>query len=228
MATHFIFLPGMFQGHRKLWLQSMESQRVGYRAHPGPFQFHARISLNFRLRHGQLRVLISRLSCQYFSGPNSASGILWGRDMWSNTVSSMSNMQVFNHFLGNLIIYSRFHKENWLSLYWFFFFSFSFYSLFSFGCCCSVLSQVCLFSIPWTAAHWASRSLTMSLHKLIPIKSVIPSNHLILCRPILLLPSIFPSIRVFQWVSSSQQVAKVLEFQLQHQSFQWTLRTDII
>ena len=124
MATHFIFLPGMFQGHRKLWLQSMESQRVGYRAHPGPFQFHARISLNFRLRHGQLRVLISHLSCQYFSGPNSASGILWGRDMWSNTVSSMSNMQVFNHFLGNLIIYSRFHKENWLSLYWFFFFPF--------------------------------------------------------------------------------------------------------
>ena len=124
MATHFIFLPGMFQGHRKLWLQSMESQRVGYRAHPGPFQFHARISLNFRLRHGQLRVLISHLSCQYFSGPNSASGILWGRDMWSNTVSSMSNMQVFNHFLGNLIIYSRFHKENWLSLYWFFFFLF--------------------------------------------------------------------------------------------------------
>ena len=44
---------------------------------------------------------------------------------------------------------------------------------------------------------------------------LIPSNHLILCRPLLLLPSIFPSIRVlFQWVSSSYQMAKVLEFQL--------------
>ena len=46
------------------------------------------------------------------------------------------------------------------------------------------------------------------------------SNHLIYCHPLLHLPSIFPSIKVlFQWVSSSHQVAKVLEFQLQHQSF---------
>ena len=50
------------------------------------------------------------------------------------------------------------------------------------------------------------------------------SNHLILCHPLLLLPSIFPSIRVFSDVSSSYQVAKVLEFQLQHQSFQWIFR----
>ena len=49
-----------------------------------------------------------------------------------------------------------------------------------------------------------------------------PSSHLILCRPLLLLPSIFPSIRVF----SSHQVAKVLAFQFQHQSFQWTPRTN--
>ena len=49
-----------------------------------------------------------------------------------------------------------------------------------------------------------------------------PYNHLILCHPLLLMASIFPSIWVlFQWVSSSHQVAKVLEFQLQHQSFQW-------
>ena len=59
-----------------------------------------------------------------------------------------------------------------------------------------------------------------SLLKLTSIESVMPSNHLILCRPLLLLPSIFPSIRVFSNVSSSHQVAKVLEFQLQHQSFQ--------
>ena len=52
---------------------------------------------------------------------------------------------------------------------------------------------------PWTAAHQASLSITNSrrLLKLMSIESVMPSNHLILCRPLLLLPSIFPSIRVF-------------------------------
>ena len=52
---------------------------------------------------------------------------------------------------------------------------------------------------PWTAAHQASLSITssQSLLKLMSIESVKPSNHLILCRPLLLLPSIFPSIRVF-------------------------------
>ena len=52
---------------------------------------------------------------------------------------------------------------------------------------------------PWTAAHQASLSITNSwnLLKLMPIESVMPSNHLILCCPLLLMPSIFPSIRVF-------------------------------
>ena len=52
---------------------------------------------------------------------------------------------------------------------------------------------------PWTAARQASLSITnsWSLPKLISIESVMPSNHLILCRPLLLLPSVFPSIRVF-------------------------------
>ena len=52
---------------------------------------------------------------------------------------------------------------------------------------------------PWTAAHQASLSTTnsRSLLKLMPVESVIPSNHLILCHPLLLPPSIFPSIRVF-------------------------------
>ena len=59
-----------------------------------------------------------------------------------------------------------------------------------------------------------------SLLKLMSIESVMPSNDLILCHPLLLLLSIFPSISVFSKVSSSQQVAKVLEFELQHQSFQ--------
>ena len=61
------------------------------------------------------------------------------------------------------------------------------------------LSYVWLFVIPWTAACHASLSfiISQSLLKLMPIDSVMPSNHLILCHPLLLLPSIFPSIRVF-------------------------------
>ena len=61
------------------------------------------------------------------------------------------------------------------------------------------LSRVRLFVTPWTAALQASLSITnsWSLPKPISIESVMPSNHLILCRPLLLLPSIFPSIRVF-------------------------------
>ena len=61
------------------------------------------------------------------------------------------------------------------------------------------LSHVQLFVIPWTAACQASPSITnsWSLLKLMSIESVMPSNHLILCCPLLFLPSIFPSIRVF-------------------------------
>ena len=62
-----------------------------------------------------------------------------------------------------------------------------------------LLSHVQLFATPWTAAHQASLSITnsQSSPKLMFIKSVMPSNHLILCRPLLLLPPIAPSIRVF-------------------------------
>ena len=61
------------------------------------------------------------------------------------------------------------------------------------------LSCVQLFATPWTAAFQASLSFTISrsLLRLMSIESVMPSNHLILCRPLLLLPSILPSIRVF-------------------------------
>ena len=61
------------------------------------------------------------------------------------------------------------------------------------------LSHVWLFVTPWTTAHQASLSITnsRSLPKIMSIESVMPSNHLILCRPLLHLPSIFPSIRVF-------------------------------
>ena len=61
------------------------------------------------------------------------------------------------------------------------------------------LSRVQLFAIPWTAARQASLSVTnsRSLLQLMSIESMMPSNHLILCRPLLLLSSIFPSVRVF-------------------------------
>ena len=61
------------------------------------------------------------------------------------------------------------------------------------------LSCIQLFATPWTAAHKASPSITnsQSLLKFMSIESLVPSNHLILCHSLLLLPSIFPSTRVF-------------------------------
>ena len=98
------------------------------------------------------------------------------------------------------------------------------------------LSRVPPFATPWTAARQASLSITnsRSLLKLMSIELVMPSNYLILCRPLLLLPSILPSIRVFSsepvlqimWQIHIQY--KVLEFQIQHQSFQWIFRTDFL
>ena len=65
-------------------------------------------------------------------------------------------------------------------------------------CCFQSLSHVWLFVTPWTAAHQAFLSFTISrsLLKLMSIESAVPSDHLVLCCPLLLLPSIFPSIRV--------------------------------
>ena len=75
-----------------------------------------------------------------------------------------------------------------------------------------LLSHVQLFATPWSAARQASLSITNSQSllklmsiKLMSIKLVMPSNHLILCHPLLLLPSIFPSIRVF----SSESVLRI-------------------
>ena len=69
------------------------------------------------------------------------------------------------------------------------------------------LSHVQLFATPWTAARQASLSITnsRSLLQLMAIELVMPSNHLILCRPLLLLPSMFPSIRVF----SNESVVRI-------------------
>ena len=83
----------------------------------------------------------------------------------------------------------------------------------------------------WTTACYASTSITnsQSLFRLMSMKSVKPSTHLILCRPLLPPPfNLSQHQGLFQWVNSLHQVAKVLEFQLQHQSFQWVFRADFL
>ena len=95
------------------------------------------------------------------------------------------------------------------------------------------LSLIQLFATPWTAAHQASLSITnsQSLLKLMSIESVMLSNHLILCHPLLLPPSVFPSIRVFsnelvlhiQWpkywsfsfsISPSNEYSRLISFRM--------------
>ena len=98
--------------------------------------------------------------------------------------------------------------------------------------CCGVvvqlLSRVWLSVTPWTAAHQASVSFTVSLRLLrfMSIESVMPSNHLIPCHPLPFLPCLSQHQGLFQRVSSWHQVATVLEPQLQHQSFQWIFRDE--
>ena len=89
------------------------------------------------------------------------------------------------------------------------------------------LSRVRLFATPWITARQACMSITNSRSslKLMSIESMMPSNHLILCNPAVSLSQLQG---LFQWVSSLHQVAKVLEFQLQHQFFQWIFKTDFL
>jgi len=70
------------------------------------------------------------------------------------------------------------------------------------------LSRVQLFATPWTAAHQASLSITNSRSppKPMSVESVMPSNHLLLCCPLLFFPSIFPSIKVFSNESGGQSI----------------------
>ena len=82
-----------------------------------------------------------------------------------------------------------------------------------------LLNHVRLFATPWTAARQASLFIqnSRSLCKPMSIESVMPSNHLILCRPLLLLPSIFPSIRVFSNESALRiKWPKYYEYDLDH------------
>ena len=93
-----------------------------------------------------------------------------------------------------------------------------------------VTLSVRLFVTPMDCSTPGSLSITnfRSLYKLMSIESVMPSNHLTLCRPLLFPPSVFSGSGLFEWVSSLHQVAKGLEFQLQHQFFQWIFRTDFL
>ena len=90
------------------------------------------------------------------------------------------------------------------------------------ACSCSV-SCPAICDSAWTAARQASLSITSSwsLFTLLSIESAMPPNHLTLCRPLLLLPSVFPSSSIFPRVSCWHQVAEALELQLQQQSFRW-------
>ena len=93
------------------------------------------------------------------------------------------------------------------------------------------LSYVLLFVTPWTTAGQASLPITYSrsLPKLMSIELVMSSNHLILCCPLLLPPSIFPRIRVFSNESGLRiRWPKYRSFSFNHQSFQWTLRRDFL
>ena len=93
------------------------------------------------------------------------------------------------------------------------------------------LSHVWLFETPWIAARQTSLSITNSRTLLKPrsIEWVMPSSHLILCRPLLLLPPIPPSIRVFSNESALRmRWPKYWSFSFSHQSFQWTPRTDLL
>ena len=106
------------------------------------------------------------------------------------------------------------------------------------------LSHVRLFVTPWTAACQASLSISnsRSLLKLMSIESVMASNHLILCHPLLLLPSIFPSIRVFsnesvlhiRWpkywsfsfsISPSNEYSGLISFRMDWLDLLWTLKS---
>ena len=95
--------------------------------------------------------------------------------------------------------------------------------------CCSVTKSCLTFcdlincSMPdFSALHYLWNLLILS------IESVMLFNNLILCWPLLLLSSVFPSIGIFQWVGSSHQMAKVLELQFQQQFFQWIFRVEFL
>ena len=152
----------------------------------------------------------------------------------SNSININKRHLYCNHYVGNSKGFRSFVSEIGMTKYllWLYLFMNHSYlhshSIFTFTeriqkYVVQLLSCVQFFATPWTAACQASPSFTISwsLLKLRSIAWMITSNHLILCCPLLLL-STFPSIRVIY--ISSHWVAKLVELQLQHQSFQRIFR----
>ena len=104
-------------------------------------------------------------------------------NLWNSTMLTLLG-------LSNMVILDKNTGGSWTTLVWS-------------AVAVQSLSRVRLFATPWTAARQASLSFTISwsLLKLMSIKLVMPSNHLVLCAPLFLLPSVFPSIRVFSSAS---------------------------
>ena len=97
-------------------------------------------------------------------------------------------------------------------------------------CCCCSVPKSRLILTPWTAECQDPLSFTISqsLLRFMSIEWEMLSNHLLPFCPLLLLPSMLPSIRVFFFFQRVSSVAKVLKLQLQHQSFQWIFTVDYL
>ena len=127
-----------------------------------------------------------------------------GKEMWSRLHNYLELVNVvlfflnaFSYFISHTCKHSTLYPRiHWTLFSFFFFFLFLNSTQFS---SIQVLSHCQLFTTSWTAAHQGSLSITnfQRLLKLVSFKLVMPSNHLILYHPLILPPSIFPSIRVF-------------------------------
>ena len=134
----------------------------------------------------QLRYVIQSISSE-----SNITYIWWDVETFKDLPRSLSGfLFLHEHILHAIIWKSSVNTMRFMFLNLWFYLQFS---------SAQLLSRVRLFVTPWTAAHQASLSITNSRSppKPMSIELVMPSNHLILCRPFLLLPSIFPSIRVF-------------------------------
>ena len=149
-----------------------------------------------------------------------------GENTLGKIYSTPSSVYVCLHFVVLWHVGSQFSHRRWNShpLYWKCW-------VLTMTAVVQSLSCVQLFATPWTEIHQASLSFTISqsLLRLMSIELVMPSNHLILsCLPSPPAFNLSQHQGLFQGVGFSHQVAKVLELQLQHQSFQWIFSVDFL
>ena len=122
--------------------------------------------------------------------------IIWSWSILCGVLTAFILTDISLHLLGTPCC--PYFLDYFLSIYFFFLVNTNLGYLHFWFSSVQSFSHVQFFAAPWTAAHQPSLSITnSSLPKLMFIESVMPSNHFILCHPLLLLPSIFPSIRVF-------------------------------